>query len=182
MRPLRRLADDVKLFRPWLTVEKAAILAYMNAYDLGFRTDSSNRDQRLTRNRLRHDLLPKLQAEYNGRIQHGLAGLAEHAAHACRLLDNRAKKTLAGAEKQRVENLLIFDLAALKRLSLPSLQTLYAFIWRRERAGPRRYMGSREWMSLARWTLGSSSALDLPDGIRSGEKPQRGPDWAMRVK
>jgi tRNA(Ile)-lysidine synthase len=169
MRPRRWLADDIWLFRPWLTVEKAEILAYLNERGLPFRVDSSNQDQRFTRNRLRHDLLPKLQAEYNGRIQDALAGLAKHAARAGRLLDIQAKKALERAEKPRVEHLLIFETATLRRLSLEALQSLFAYVWRRE-GWPRGHMGSREWESLARWTHGQSAAIDLPDGIRAVKK------------
>jgi tRNA(Ile)-lysidine synthase len=169
MRPLRRLAGDIKLYRPWLTVEKAEILNYLNENDLNFRVDSSNQDQRFTRNRIRHDLLPKLQADYNGRIQQALAGLAQHASYVNRLLDRQVKKTLAKAEKPRVDDLLIFDLAALRRLSVDSFQSLFVYVWRRE-GWPRGHMGRRDWTSLAQWTHGPSAALDLPDGIRALKK------------
>jgi tRNA(Ile)-lysidine synthase len=169
MRSLRRLAADIKLYRPWLVVEKAEILSYLNENDLKFRVDSSNQDQRFTRNRIRHDLLPKLQADFNGRIQHALAGLAHHAAYANRLLDRQVKKMMAKAEKPRVDDLLIFDLAALRRLSADSFQSLFAYVWRRE-GWPRGHMGRREWTSLAQWTHGPSAALDLPDGIRATKK------------
>ena len=169
MRPLRRLDEGIKLYRPWLTVEKAAILSYLNENDLKFRLDSSNRDQRFTRNRIRHDLLPKLQADYNGRIQQALAGLAQHAAQATHLLDCQVKKRLEKAEKPRVDDLLIFDLAALRRLSVDSVQLLFLYVWRRE-GWPRGQMGRGEWASLAGWTHGPSAALDLPDGIRATKK------------
>ncbi len=169
MRPIRRLADGIRLYRPWLTIEKADILAYLNERGLEYRTDSSNLDPRFTRNRLRQDLLPKLQADYNGRIQDALAGLARHARHACSLLNAQAKRMLEKAEKPHVEGLLIFETEALKQLSLESLQSLYAYVWRRE-GWPRGHMGWREWESLARWTHSPSTGLDLPDGIRAVKK------------
>jgi tRNA(Ile)-lysidine synthase len=169
MRPLRLLAEGIRLFRPWLAIEKAEVLAYLNDRGLSYRTDSSNLDQGFTRNRIRQDLLPKLQAEYNGRIHDALAGLARHAAHASRLLDARARRALEKAERPRVESLLVFDTEALRQLPLEALQSLYAYVWRRE-GWPRGNMGRSEWESLARWTQGPSAALDLPDGIRAVKK------------
>ncbi len=169
MLPIRRLADGIRLFRPWLTIEKAAILAYLNERGFEYRTDSSNGDTRFTRNRIRQELLPKLQADYNARIHEALAGLARHARHASSLLNAQTKRMLEKAERPRVESLLIFDTDALKRLSLDSLQALYAHIWRRE-GWPRGRMGRREWESLARWTHDSSAGMDLPDGIRAMKK------------
>ena len=169
MHPLRRLTEGVKLYRPWLTVAKAEILSYLNENGLQFRVDSSNRDQRFTRNRIRHDLLPKLQAEYNGQIQLALAALARYAAQASHLLDRQTQKRLENAEKPRIDTLLIFDLAALRRLSVDSVQSLFVYVWRRE-GWPRGHMGRREWASLAQWTQNPSPALDLPDGIRAVKK------------
>ena len=166
MRSVRRLQPGIFLVRPWLALEKSVVLAYLKDQGLEFRIDSSNLDRRLSRNRIRHDLLPKLQAEYNGRIIDALAGLGRHAAHASRLLDLQAKRTLKRVEKPRVDSLLIFDRHDLQQLPLEALQAFYVHVWRRE-DWPRGHMGSRTWERLARWTHGARSALDLPDGIRA---------------
>jgi tRNA(Ile)-lysidine synthase len=169
MRPVRRLCDGVWLMRPWLGVHKAEVLAYLNASGIGYRHDSSNQDLRFTRNRIRHDLLPRLQADYNSRIQDALAGLAKRAAYACKLLDAQALKTLERIERERVDQLLIFDRPKLTQLSAERLQSLFAFVWRREN-WPRGDMGLSEWERLANWTKSASRAIDLPVGIRAVKK------------
>lgn len=169
MRAVRRLSEGVWLMRPWLTLHKAEVLSYLDERGIAYRLDSSNQDLRLTRNRIRHELLPKLQAEYNGRIHDALAGLAHRAEHACHLIDRQVKKILGKVELPRVENLLVFDLNALQHLSPEVLQSLYAHVWRRER-WPRGHMGLREWGRLARWTMVDARAIDLPEGIRAVKK------------
>lgn len=54
------------LIRPLLGATRAEILAYCAAYGLEPRDDRSNRDERYTRARLRHSLLPALEAAHPG--------------------------------------------------------------------------------------------------------------------
>ena len=48
-----------KIIRPLLALTRAEVEAYAQAEGLGFRTDSSNQDPRFTRNRIRHEILPR---------------------------------------------------------------------------------------------------------------------------
>ena len=65
--------------RPLLDSTRADIHAYLREHGIAWREDRSNLDQRFTRNRVRHDLLPKLAADYNPRISKSLSQLAELA-------------------------------------------------------------------------------------------------------
>lgn len=51
---------SVRLVRPFLGVQRADLLRYAQARELPWREDGSNTDQRLTRNWLRHTILPSL--------------------------------------------------------------------------------------------------------------------------
>jgi len=63
------------LIRPLLETLPAELDSYRREQQLSWREDASNHDLELTRNRLRHQLLPLLR-EYNPEIVAGLAGLA----------------------------------------------------------------------------------------------------------
>jgi tRNA(Ile)-lysidine synthase len=63
------------ILRPFLSITRHEIEAYLRAIDQPWREDSTNRDPAYTRNRLRHELLPIL-AEYNPGIHRQLARLA----------------------------------------------------------------------------------------------------------
>ena len=68
------------LFRPLLAVTKAETTAYCRALGQDFRTDSENESPKFARNRIRHDLLPKLASEYNPRVIESLVRLSRTAA------------------------------------------------------------------------------------------------------
>ena len=68
------------LFRPLLAVTKAQTTAYCRALGQDFRTDSENESPKFARNRIRHDLLPRLASEYNPRVVESLVRLSRAAA------------------------------------------------------------------------------------------------------
>ncbi len=57
----RLLGDKVRLLRPLLTVTRSEVIEHCENYRLSFRNDSSNLSTDLTRNRIRHTLLPLLR-------------------------------------------------------------------------------------------------------------------------
>ncbi len=70
---------DLLLIRPLLDRSRAALDAYCQEHDLQPRHDASNDDQRYTRNRLRHDLIPHLR-DLSPQIERRLLQLAGIAA------------------------------------------------------------------------------------------------------
>lgn len=69
----------VTLFRPMLSVSRAEVLAYCAENSLNPRLDESNLSTEFTRNRIRLDLIPRLE-EYNPSIRDALARLARLAS------------------------------------------------------------------------------------------------------
>ena len=63
------------ILRPFLAVSRTQIEEWLRAIGHSWREDSSNRDTALTRNRIRHELLPAL-TEYNPAIKKQFAQLA----------------------------------------------------------------------------------------------------------
>ena len=64
--------------RPVLTVPRADLRTYLVTRQVSFQEDASNRDRRVPRNRIRHDLIPSLRA-YSPRVVEVLAREAEIA-------------------------------------------------------------------------------------------------------
>lgn len=64
------------LLRPLLCVDKEEILLYLKRGNIRYYIDESNKDLRFTRNRIRHQLIPLLQSDYNARIVDNLNQLA----------------------------------------------------------------------------------------------------------
>ncbi|MFW5947005.1 MAG: tRNA lysidine(34) synthetase TilS [Gemmatimonadota bacterium] len=79
LRGLRGIAPRRgRVLRPLLPFPRSALEAYARARGLGYREDPTNRDTRLARNRLRHRVLPELEAVQPG-AGAALARLADRA-------------------------------------------------------------------------------------------------------
>ena len=74
--PNRQLGA-LRVIRPLLNVSRAEVLEYLHAHGLECRQDASNSDHRFARNRIRHELLPLLEREYNPKIREVLRRTAE---------------------------------------------------------------------------------------------------------
>ena len=62
--------------RPLLDLTKAEILRFLDENQLPYQTDSTNTNTRFLRNKIRHQLIPLLQNEYNPEISRSLNRLA----------------------------------------------------------------------------------------------------------
>jgi len=87
----------VRLIRPLLAVSRRQVEEYLEAIGQGFRQDASNATDRFLRNRLRRELLPELEREYNPRLREALCETAEIAAAEDELLEELAGAALGAA-------------------------------------------------------------------------------------
>jgi tRNA(Ile)-lysidine synthase len=109
MRPSRG-----RLVRPLLGVSRAEVLRYLATRGLGWREDASNADAAFRRNRVRHELLPLLEARFNPRVREGLARSAAVVADEAALLERLARRRAAGIVRE-VEGVVVVNRAALVR-------------------------------------------------------------------
>jgi tRNA(Ile)-lysidine synthase len=75
--PPVRDEDGLRIVRPLITASRAQVMAYLETEGHEYRVDDSNADPRFLRNRVRNELLPLLESDYNPRLRHGLTRLAE---------------------------------------------------------------------------------------------------------
>jgi len=75
------------LIRPLLAIRRSELTAYLDAIDQPYRHDSSNDDPRFTRNRIRHQLLPRLQRHFNAEAVQSLLRLGTLAGEAQSVID-----------------------------------------------------------------------------------------------
>jgi len=164
---VRPLSPTVTLVRPMLSVRRADVLKYLAAIDQDYRTDASNADPRFTRNRLRHDLLPRLRAEYNVDVDQALVRLATQADESQQLIARLAHALYVRGMKMSAGNISV-DCSALAG-DLPILvreacKTAWGVVgW------PQQNMGFEAWCQLA--ALISQDAdgrsLNLPGGVNA---------------
>jgi tRNA(Ile)-lysidine synthase len=68
-----------RIVRPLLDVARAEVESYLTMLGQSWREDETNRDARFTRNRVRHELLPLLERDYNPNLRQVLSETAEIA-------------------------------------------------------------------------------------------------------
>lgn len=99
IRPVRALGETCTVIRPLLGADRRQIEAYLAACGIPFRTDRTNLDPTITRNRIRLKILPELE-KLNRRAGRHIARAArqvgEEAAFLDRLADQAAETCTEG--------------------------------------------------------------------------------------
>jgi tRNA(Ile)-lysidine synthase len=111
IRPIR----DGLWIRPLLDLPRERILAYNRFRKLEFRTDDSNTDRRFSRNRIRHDLLPLLAADFNPSIEEVLARSADILQQEDELMADLTETALEDTLRYRGQRKIILDVTTLFR-------------------------------------------------------------------
>ena len=78
--------------RPFLSLTRAEVESEVTRRGLAFRNDSSNRDTRFKRNRLRSEVMPLLEKEFNPQIVPNLSGFADRARDDEAFLEAQARE------------------------------------------------------------------------------------------
>ena len=122
--PAQLERHGLQFHRPWLAVPGSALRAWLVECEVGWIEDPTNADVRYTRNRIRRDLMPALEACFPTYRQ-TFARSARHAAQAQGLLNELAVldaqasgmpprlKALQQLSSERMANLLRYWLATL---------------------------------------------------------------------
>ncbi len=72
-------APGTRLLRPLLGISRSELATFLKSVAIPSRQDTSNQDLRYRRNRLRHQLLPLLERDYNPAVRRAILGLASEA-------------------------------------------------------------------------------------------------------
>jgi tRNA(Ile)-lysidine synthase len=113
--PAQWARGGVQFYRPLLDVAGSDIRDWLADEQIAYVTDPSNVDERYTRNRIRAQILPALQAAFP-HFRDTFARSAGHAAQAQTLLDEIAGQDLVGVLRERDG---LPTLAALQLLGRP---------------------------------------------------------------
>jgi tRNA(Ile)-lysidine synthase len=185
----RRLGHTV-LLRPLLAVRRAELIAYLGALDQPHRHDASNADPRFTRNRIRHQLLPRLERRFNPETVQSLLRLGTLAGEAQAVIDELIDQwfdrcvTVDGPNDARIDLVQLgcqggADVpvrpAARRRgdghgcLLRPShylVRELLMAVWRRQ-AWPMQSMGMLKWDELSELATSPTAASkrNFPGGV-----------------
>ena len=104
-----------KIIRPFLNLTRAEIEDEILKRNLNFRVDSSNLDTSFRRNKVRMELLPVIEKEYNPEIKRLLSELAARAREDENYLDLQARER-AGAWRLREDGTEKISRSALRSM------------------------------------------------------------------
>lgn len=100
---------DIRLVRPFLDCEREDILDYLAERGQPCRRDTSNEDTRFLRNRVRHELIPRLREEYGGFSVRSVCALNRAAVEVGRLLEEMVDEKWPELCTEREERRLGLD-------------------------------------------------------------------------
>lgn len=82
------------IIRPLIDTFRWEIEAYIKEAGIPFRVDESNADINYSRNRIRHELIPLLEENYNPKIKTSLIRIADIASNQSEYLEESAQSTM----------------------------------------------------------------------------------------
>lgn len=158
MRPVR----EGRLIRPFLGVGREEIEVYAKTHQLSFVEDPSNRDLRYLRSRIRWQLLPLLQREYNPSIVRTLTRNAALVAEDEAYLEEVAGEAFSPLVDLQ-ENRICMSLRSLRGVAPAIRRRILGQAMRSVARGT--YLTSAHLEAVERLTSsGGSSAVTLPGG------------------
>lgn len=161
----RSLDGAGRLIRPMLAIWRTEIEAFLTELGQEFREDVTNQDVSLTRNRLRHELLPRLERDFNGRVREHLCQLAEQAADGEEAMHIAADSLLDAALLDWSERVARLQRDTLLKTSRHLVREVFVRLWLRQN-WPRQSMTFSHWDRLVDFVQSDQpTAIDLPGPI-----------------
>jgi tRNA(Ile)-lysidine synthase len=153
----RSLGPAVTVIRPLLGVRRSQLLAYLAELSQPYRDDSSNADRQFTRNRIRHELLPRLAADFNPGVVDALLRLATLAGEMQAVVDAQVNALAARCVHEDGPGAVRIERSALTAEPPYVVRELLIAVWRRQ-GWPLQSMGFAEWEQLAHMALSAAGS------------------------
>jgi len=170
----RRLSDSATVIRPLLAFRRGEIEAYLAQIGQDFRTDATNADTGLTRNRIRHELLPRLRDSFNPNVDGALIRLSEHAAEMESASRQVVNQLASAAVVESRQDRIVIDCSRLGSEPSYFISQLIVSQWT-QWDWPRQGMTREHWQRLTE-IIGSAAdvpPINFPGGV-SAQKNRAG--------
>lgn len=158
-----------RLVRPMLAIRREWIENYLAELGQDFRTDATNADTALTRNWLRHKLLPDLKAQFGPQVDLSLSRLAQQASEIEQTLSVLAERLLNQSSLDSQPNAVRLNAKLFTDQPLHLVRESFRLLWQRQQ-WPLQAMGFTEWNRLADVAL-TTGNLNLPGKLRVRHHP-----------
>lgn len=170
--PNRPLTPSLTVVRPLLVCTRRNVLDYLTSFGQEYRTDSSNADRTLTRNRIRSELLPVLRADYNASADEALLRFAAQAREMYHFVEAQAHEKLGTGHEWLSDSGYSLNLTMFSEQPAVLVSEVLRVAWREARL-PEQGMTHQWWSQLAKLAMGwfeAASVLNLPGNVRAEVK------------
>jgi tRNA(Ile)-lysidine synthase len=167
----RSLTGAATLIRPLLSVTRTEVIEYLDALGKEYRQDASNESTAYMRNRIRHELLPLLERDYNSHVREALTRLSKISAAADDWLQHQTWHLMSHIAR-RTEGGVEIHLRHLRNGPEIGLRYFLMGLWRHQ-GWPQQDMSYEKWDQLAAFVTateperGGFERLTLPGNIRA---------------
>ncbi len=165
--PVRRLGGPAgpEIIRPLIEAWRADIMRYLRTRKLSYQKDCSNESAEFLRNKIRLELIPKLEKEYNPRIKHRLAGAALALAAENDFIESEARLLAEVITIEKKPSWVVFDAVALGSLH-PALRNRIALALARLAKRDVPMIETLHYEQADALIRSGGGRLDLPGGLR----------------
>jgi tRNA(Ile)-lysidine synthase len=157
----RPLGPAATLIRPLLGIRRGELRAYLDDLGQPYRCDSSNRDTRLTRNRIRLEILPRLAEACNPAVVEALVRLGQLAGEVQGVVAGLVGGLLGHCVVAAADGPVRILLAPLASQPRHVVRELLIAVWQRQQ-WPLQAMGFAEWDLLAEMALAPPADSHTP--------------------
>jgi tRNA(Ile)-lysidine synthase len=152
----RRLSETATLVRPLLDATRGEVIEYLQSLEQSYRDDSTNQWTDYTRNRIRLQLLPELERDYNPRVRQALLRIAQIANQADEFLTQEANRLLQFAARP-VPGGIELNTTQMAKAPPAVIRQALIRVWQ-EQGWPQQDMSFDKWDCLAGMVQRSSAA------------------------
>lgn len=161
--PAQRAAGDVRVIRPLLNVSRAEILQFLEDQQQDYRVDHTNAETRLTRNWIRHELLPLIHTRFP-QADEAVLRLARQAGDAAEIVREAGQTLLAACLRGQSSSQVELTVVPCRKQRRAVIREACVLLWRAQ-GWPLREMSFDRWEELADLILADSGAATFPGGI-----------------
>jgi tRNA(Ile)-lysidine synthase len=157
------------IIRPLIQISKDEIMAFLSENKLQHRLDHTNHDERFTRNRIRHHLIPALQSAYNPKIIEALNRMGSIVQMEEEWIDNMVEKETCDLILSGSDQSILISISGFTKKPLPLRRRIARKIIKKVRGNLKKITLRHvdEILLLISKAI-DNSQLHLPDNLQVG--------------
>ncbi len=163
--PRERSRHGRHIIRPLREVSRTLVLDFLAQIGQDYRADASNDDVRLTRNWLRHELLPKVRERFP-QVDAAVVRMSSQAADTAELTNWIGRQLLQQGLVRREPRLVELSIGCWQDYPRAAWRAALVQLWM-EQGWPRQEMSYERWEQLAVLAAADSGAITLPGNIEA---------------